>query len=174
MSQVHTQKTLVSRIRSDVPELIKKYNPDVKIIIITCSPSSRAYSDYLHTKELVKRKSSVPWVGPLSNLLFRTFRNSNQTFEEIVDDFLQTSQHKSAASIGNEIDHFHGLENQVFEEINAPINRPLVDIIAEREIAAISKSPIDPKFEIFLHGIYHQFLQRWLQHFTLNEERFQT
>ena len=123
--------------------------------------------------DLIERNSGKQWVGPLSNLLFRAFRNSNETFEEIVDDFLLSFNDKSTKSISNEINLFHQLENQVFQEVDSPINRSMVDIIAERETAAISKSPFDPKFRIFLDGIYHHFLGKWLEHFTINKKRFQ-
>ena len=65
------------RSHQGVPELIRKYNPKAKIIIITCSPSSRAYSDYIHMKDLAEKLKdrSYNWIGPLSNLLVQDFKN---------------------------------------------------------------------------------------------------
>ena len=72
-----TDKNRYEISQKGVPELIKRYNPKAKVIIITCSPSGRAYSDYLHMQDLTKRfeNENNSWSGPLANLLARDFKN---------------------------------------------------------------------------------------------------
>ena len=72
-----TDKNRYEKSQKGVPELIKRYNPKAKVIVITCSPSGRAYSDYLHMQDLTKRFESEnnSWPGPLANLLARDFKN---------------------------------------------------------------------------------------------------
>lgn len=35
-----------------IPRLIHQYNPNVKIIIVTCDPAARAYSDFKHMEQV--------------------------------------------------------------------------------------------------------------------------
>ena len=35
-------------IESAIPSRIKKYNPNIKVVIMVCEPAARAYSDFIH------------------------------------------------------------------------------------------------------------------------------
>ena len=48
-----------------IAEIIKLYNKNIKIIVITCEPAARAYSDYLHLRTvLAKQKARLSWIKP--------------------------------------------------------------------------------------------------------------
>ena len=35
-----------------IPRLIHQYNPNIKIVIVTCDPAARAFSDFKHMKQV--------------------------------------------------------------------------------------------------------------------------
>ena len=123
-------------------------------------------------KEWAEGDSENLWSGPLTNLLKRTFDSLNSTFEEIVTDFAKNYKNKSIFAIRSDIDSYLNLENEVFKEVHSPLQRNIYEILSQREISAINMSPFKPEYAIIIFGIYHHFLEKWLEHFQLNEESF--
>ena len=70
-------------IESDIPLRIRQYNPRMKIVVLLCEPSARAFSDFVHFEANAQRQSqSTKLLGLVST---EPFRNSNESFAEFVD-----------------------------------------------------------------------------------------
>ena len=126
---------------------------------------------------IAERDMGKRWATPLSNVLKRAFKeivSQNSSFEEIIRDFEKNYSDKSIDTIRYDIDTYLNLEAAVFKEVEKNIEMNVLDVIIEREIAAIDKSPFKPEFSIILFGFYHYFLDKWLKHFELNKEDSKT
>ena len=96
----------------------------------------------------------------------------NETFK--VDDFIEKFGNMAPEDIYDKIDQYFKIEREVFAEVANPVTRPngIIELIRKREEEATNQSPFPPNRAIFLQGIYAHFLQKWLEHYKINENIF--
>ena len=156
-----------------VAEIIKLYNKNIKIIVITCEPAARAYSDYLHLRSvLAKNEVRSLWTKPplLSFLATRSLqiRAVPESFEDLVQNFpFQNSSKLSDEEIYLKVKEF----NHMVDTLYRPINQTYTgtesyyfnNILTTRADEIIRTSTISPLYSFIFYGLYSGYLLKLVQ-----------
>ena len=160
-------------IESRIPKRIRQYNPNAKVIMVLCEPSSRAYSDYVHFEKNAKFQSrQTKLLGLVST---EKFRKINESFEEYVnraDQFFRESD-----NLSEKLQLLGDLDDNLFDQMSADWkntrntrntrndgNFLLLKIKAITKLnEKIERDGFDSKYQLIANGYYHYYLAKWFE-----------
>ena len=139
---------------------LKKYNPFLKVIIITCDPAKRALSDYRHELQVIKNSQSTRPEN--TNLMSFFYRNHFDTFENIVSKAIDALKNKSDSEKQSMVTEYDQRWQMYWINLK---KSTLTKIKSDLSNAGQSLS-FSPILRIVLNGMYNIFMEEYFRHFT--------
>ena len=147
---------------------LKLYNPNIKIVLVTCDPVKRALSDYRHSINIVNQPTNSGHYINVIRMATRQYLNSSVHFENIVDQALYDINDKNDSEIYQMMAEKYRVENDFWRKSNADDKEYTTNNISamfKNETSRISFSPLT---KMVIDGMYDLYLAEWLKHFKLN------
>ena len=147
---------------------LKLYNPNIKIILVTCDPVKRALSDYRHSTDTVSQPVNSGHYINVKRMAMRQYLNSSVHFENIVDQALKDIKDKNDTDIYLMASEKHQVENDFWRKANANDNQYTTSYISAMFKNETSRISFNPLTKMVIDGMYELYLTEWLKHFKLN------
>ena len=139
---------------------LKKYNPSLKVIIITCDPAKRALSDYRHELQVV---GNAPSTRPENtNLMSLFYKNQFDEFETIVSkavDVLENKLDSEKQAMISEYDY-------TWQAFWINFQRSTLTQIKSDLSNTAQTLSFSPMLKVVLDGFYNIFMEDYFRHFT--------
>ena len=147
---------------------LKLYNPNIKIILVTCDPVNRALSDYRHSIVSTSRPIDSGHYINVKRMATHQYLNSSIHFENIVDQALNDIEDKNDLEIYQMAAEKHKVENEFWRKANGDDNQYSTSYISEMFKNETSRISFNPLSKMVIDGMYDIYLTEWLKHFKLN------
>ena len=163
MKKIYGDKTPAYFTTTRSAKLLKLYNKNLKVIVVTCDPAIRALSDYRHS---LAGSSSV---DEPENYRITAVPLGNQSFAEIVDKGFKAFNEKPTNFISDQVVQYSDCYQNFWQRLMDGEKYSLrqIDELKSLEMQAHNT---DPALKIVTEGFYDVHLQFFLDHFKYGEE----
>ena len=139
---------------------LKKYNPFLKVIMITCDPTKRALSDYRHMLQVEKNSQSTKPEN--TDLMSLFYKHPFDNFESMVSKAIEALENKSDSENRAMITEY----DQSWQTYWTNLKKSTLTKIKSDLSNAGQSLSFSPILRLFLNGMYNIFLEDYFRHFT--------